>query len=86
MTKRKKNEGYRPARTDSGMSAVEFVRPLTAEIQTEVIAPAVDLSSPEAAHQSLEDIQATMEQLEGYHKRVKQLQALLEQEKLDLNK
>ena len=80
-----KEKSYVRVRSDSKASAVEFVRPLLAEIEREIGAPEVDLLSSEAAAWSLQEIQETMRQLESFKGRVSQLKPLLEQEKLDLD-
>jgi hypothetical protein len=70
--------------TDEEMSSVEFVKPLVDEIRKEVVAPAVDLTSPESAREAFISLQETARKLEQYQSRVGQLKGLLEQEKIDI--
>ena len=81
-----KSGQYKEVQTDTKTSAVEFVRPLIAEVHKEITTPDVDLSSPEKAANSLKELEATMEKLNQFRSRVGQLKPLLEQERYDLEK
>lgn len=85
MTKKKlEDQIERTSEPTGGVQAEDFIRPLLEEMSQKLRAPVLDLSSSEAANNSLKIIHETTRSLERYQEYLHKISPLLAQRRFEL--